>query len=499
MLKDESYSFRRVWGIFVIAGTFLFAQAQQARTSVASIESLIRTHEYDRALQLIKAGLSQSPNDFRLWTLEGIVFSIQRDQPDAISAFNKALALSPSYPPALKGQVQLYYSAGDQRAIPLLERLIKADPKDATAREMLALLEQKQGNCQAADEQFRLIASSIDTHPASIAAYGDCLVQLGQMQDAIPIFERLTALLPQQVFAKYDFAVVLMAAKQNEAALKVLEPLLTPDQKDADILSLASEAYEATGNTPKSVALLRQAIVLSPTTASYYVSFASICFDHDSFQVGIDMINAGLKYIPSDSSLFISRGLLYAQLAQYDNAESDFRKAEQLDSAHGLGSYAGDLAELARNNPDQALVRVRAQLKSHPDNALLHYLLAQLLVNQAPATGDATFREALGSARLAVKLKPDLVSARDLLAGMYVRSGDYGLAIDQCRIALKESPADETAAYHLLIALRHSGKGYSDEVRALVKQLAEMHQASLHKESDKKRYRLVEQNPPPSE
>ena len=58
-----------------------------------------------------------------------------------------------------------------------------------------------------------------------------------------------------------------MSAKQDDASLKVLEPLLTDDQKDPDILSLASQAYEATKNTPKAVELLRKAIVLSPATA----------------------------------------------------------------------------------------------------------------------------------------------------------------------------------------------------------------------------------------
>jgi tetratricopeptide (TPR) repeat protein len=499
MRKVEPASIHFAWFVFVFAGALLFAQPQQTTSAVSSIEQLVRSHEYGQALQLIQSGLNRSPDDFRLWTLEGIVFSMQGNPSGAIGAFNKALTLSPHYSPALKGEVQLFYSTGDKRAVPLLERIIQTDPHDATAHEMLAMLEQKQGNCQAANEEFLLSASSIDGHPASLAAYGYCLVHLERTRDAIPIFERLTALLPDQSYPKYDLAMVLMTAKQNDAALKVLDPLLTPDQQDPDILSLASEAYEAAGETPKAVALLRQAIVLSPTTASYYVSFASICFDHDSFQVGIDMIDAGLKYIPNDSSLYISRGLLYAQLAQYDRAEADFNKAEQLDSAHSLGSYAGDLAELARNNPDEALTRVRSQLKVHPDSPLLHYMLAELIMQQAPAAGSPAFREALRSAQAAIKLQPDLVSARDLLANIYIHSEQYDLAAEQCRIALKNSPSDETAAYHLLIALRHSGPNNTEEMKALVKRISDMHQASMHQEADRKRYRLVEQDQPPAQ
>ena len=492
-------AFRSACTLLTAAGSLFALHAQQGPSPVASIESLIRSHDYDQALQLTRSSLNQSPRDFRLWTLEGIVFSMQQNSADALGAFDKALAINPAYPPALKGEVQLLYAGGDKRAIPLLERILKADPKDQTAQEMLATLDRRQGNCKAAVNHFLLSTDSIQSHPASLEAYGYCLVQLQRMQDAVPVFERLVDLLPDRAYPKYDLAVVLVATKQNDAALKVLEPLLTPDQQDPDILSLASEAYEAAGNTPQAVALLRQAIVLSPATANYYVSFASLCLDHESFQVGIDMIDAGLARIPNDPALYISRGLLYAQLAQYDKAEADFNRAEQLDSKQSLGSYAVDLAELARNNPDDALARVRTQLKAHPESALLHNLLAELLMDQGPAVGSPEFQEAMRSALIAVRLKPDLVTAHDTLASMYIHSRQFNLAIDQSRLALRYSPSDETAAYHLLIALRHSGQADSPEIKALVKQLAAMHQDSMKKESDRKRYRLVEQDAPPAQ
>jgi tetratricopeptide (TPR) repeat protein len=492
-------AFRSSCALLIAAGWPFLVHAQQSASSVASIESLIRSQDYDHALSLTQSSLNQSPRDFRLWTLEGIIYSIQQNSPKALAAFDKALALDPAYSPALKAEVQLLYANGDKRAIPLLERILKADPKDQTAHEMLATLERQQNNCKVAVDQFLLSGDPIQSHPASLEAYGYCLVQLQRMQDAIPVFQRLVELLPDRAYPKYDLAVVLAASKQNDAALKVIEPLLTPEQQDPDILSLASEAYEATGETPKAVALLRQAIVLSPATANYYVSFATLCLDHQSFQVGIDMLNAGLARIPNDPSLYISRGLLYAQLAQYDKAEDDFNKAEQLDSTQSLGSYATDLAELARNNPDAALARVRKQLKAHPESALLYNLLAQLLMNPGPAPGSPEFEEATHAAQTAVRLKPNLVPAHDALASIYIHSRQYNLAIEQCRLALKYSPSDETAAYHLLIALRHSGQSDSPEIKALVKQLSEMHQASLKKESDRNRFRLVEPDAPPAQ
>ena len=474
-----------------------FAQAadpgKPEASSVTTIEPLIRSHKYDEALDAAKAGLKATPADYRLWTLEGIVLSLKSDNYNALSAFEQALRLSPGYAPALKGEVQILFQTGDKRAIPLLQRILKADPHDLTAHEMLATLERRNGDCPSANEQFLLAADAIKTHPQTLEAYGYCLVETKNFNRAVQVFQQLQELLPDRTYPKYDLAVVLVSAKQYEAAISVLAPLLGDDQKDPDILSLASQAYEATKNTPTAVALLRRAIVLSPTTPDYYVMFASLCLDHDSFQVGVDMVNVGLKNIPDNPSLYISRGLLYVELAEFDKAEQDFARVEQLDSAQSLGSYALDLTEVQRNNPDAALAKVRFQLKAHPDDPLLNFFLAQSLMNHSPDPGSDDFRQAMSAVMKAIKLKPDYVPARDLLASMYTHAGHYDLAIEQCRIALQRAPSDETATYHLLIALKHSGG--SDELPALAKRLAQLHKESLQQENERKRYRLVEEDP----
>jgi len=447
----------------LMLGASIVAQGQQANGHVASIESLIRAQQYDQALQMTESALHDAPNDARLWTLEGIIFSIRGSDHEALHAFDRALKLAPADRAALRGEVQIFYRTQDKRAIPLLERILKADPKDETANELLAILQAKQGKCGV----------------------------------AIDVFEQLVALVPRSTYPKYDLAVLLVNTSQDEAALKVLEPLLTTAQTDSDVLSLASEAYEATGDTPKAVSLLRQAIVLSPANAGYYVSFAALCLDHQSYQVGIDMLDAGFERVSGDPSMYISRGLLYAQLADYDKAEADFNTAEKFDSAHSLGSYAMDLAELQRNHPDKALQEVRSQLKAHPDNPLLYNLLAQLLSRQDANENGKQSDEAIRAALQALKLKPDLVEARDLLASIYIRSGQYNLAIQQSRLALHDAPSDRAAIYHLILALRHSAaSGEDDEIQTLVRRLSDLQQAARQQEIKRTAFKLVEQPQP---
>jgi len=472
-------------------------QAQQASPSIALIESQVRAKEYDQALLAITASLQQTPKDARLLTLEGVVLSMKGSKADAIEAFDQALHISSGYPAALRGEVQLLYASYDRRAIPLLQSILKADPKDQTAHEMLGVLEKMQGDCPAAVVQFAVVSDELAMHRESMEAYGDCLMQTGKLQEAVPVFEKLVALIPKPIYPKYDLAVVYVATKQPEAALKLLEPLLNSDKPDPELFSLASEAYEATGNTPKAVSALRQAIVINPANSAYYTQFASLCMNHESFQVGIDMIDAGLPRLPNDTSLYLARGMLFAQLAQFDKAEADFNKAERLDSSQSISAFATDLSELLMYHDDQTLGKVREQLNVHPDSPLLHYILAKLLSDSSPAIESKEFHEAVASARKAIQLNPNLVEARDLLASIYARSGENDLAIEECHLALQTSPDDQAAIYHLITALRHTGQEKSDEMQAMVKRLSDLQKVSLQKENERKRYKLVEESAPP--
>lgn len=477
------------------AGGPTFARAEQSLDPIATIQNLIRGKDYGKAVEEADRQLRQKPNDHKMWTLKAIALSLDRKNPEAVSSFEKALSIDPSYTPALKGETQLLYADGDNRAIPLLKRILTEDPADATAHEMLAMLDKKNNNCPEAVEHFIAAGSGIEKHGASLEAQGYCLVQLARYKEAIPVFEQLVALLPAQVYPKYDLATVLIAAKEYEAAQKALEPLLEEKTQDPDLLNLAAEIQEALGHTPQAVALLRQAIVLSPSNPDYYVSFAALCLDHDSFRTGIEMMDVGLSHVPESASIYLSRGLLHAQLAEYDAAEADFNKAGELDSAQSLSAYALDLSVMQKNNPDQALAQVKAQLKEHPDSPLLNFLLAKLLMTKTPAAGSPQFQQALEAANQAVALKPDLVEAHDLLADIYMNSGQYDLAIKHSRIALDYAPADESATYHLLISLRHTGQ--KEELPALVKRLAQLHQDARKKEIERKGYRLeLVQNPP---
>jgi tetratricopeptide (TPR) repeat protein len=288
-----------------------------------------------------------------------------------------------------------------------------------------------------------------------------------------------------------------MLAQHPKDALETLQPLLQENPQSAEVLELAAMAQEASGNTPEAVRLLRQAIVANPHQVNLYLDFANISIDHQSYQVGVDMMNAGLRAEPNAAALYVARGILYVQLAHYDQAESDFAKADAIDPRQSSSSAAQGLAAVQRNDPGGALATVRSKLAKKPNDAFLLYLQADILMQSGPDPGSPEFREAMESAKKAVALRPSLVAAHDVLAKLYLQAGQNQAAIEQSRKALNSDPKDQTALYHLIQGLRKSGQ--KDDLPDLLKRLAELRTESARQEGERNRYKLVEEKSPSME
>ena len=473
------------------------AQGGAAADSINSIELALRARNYNQALLLARPQLQHSPKNAKLWTLEGIALSgLGRDR-EALIAYNKALSISPDYLAALEGAAELDYKAGSNRAIPLLNRILKLRPDNPTGHAMLAVLAYKQHDCSNAVKHFSESSPVLSSQPTALAQYGSCLMDLQRVNDAVPMFEQILTLQPDDAHTRYNLAVVRFAAHRSKEAIDTLQPLLEAKDLDPDVLDLASAAYEDTNDTPHAVSLLRQAIIASPKNAKYYLDFAALSFKHSSFQVGIDMVNVGIKQLPETASLYVARGVLYIQLAQYEKGESDFETANRLDPAQTSGAVAQGLAQIQQSNLDQALTTVLAELKTHPQDAFLHYLEAQIITQNGANVGTMQFKQAIAAAARAVQLKPDFVLARDLLGNLYLKSGQIEQSIEQSRVALRDSPSDQEALYHLIQALRRNGNGQKGEIPGLVKRLADLRQETRNTEATENKYKLYE--PPVAE
>jgi tetratricopeptide (TPR) repeat protein len=481
----------------VLLGSDVLAIPQTSPNLVEPISAALRARDFDKAVDLTRSALRQAPNNPQLWTLQGIAFSSKGDNKQALAAFLQALKISPDNIAALAGAAQIHYEAGSQSAVPFLNHLLQLRLDDPTASAMLAVLDYRRGDCPAAATHFQKAGTLVDSQLDALHAYATCLVKLKRLDDAIAIFQKAAALHSNDPQELRVLASIELMAHKPQDAVATLRPLLDAEVPDAGTLQLASRAFEDAGDTPQAVSTLRQAILLEPRNTSLYLDFANISFEHQSFQVGVDVITEGLSLQPGADGLYLARGVLYVQLAQYDKAEADFEKSYQLNPNQSLSTAAEGLSAVQSNDLDHALTSIQSKLARKPNDPILLYLQADILSQKGADPGSPEFQLAVRSAKKAVALQPTLGAARAVLAKLDMQAGQFQDAIEQCRKALLSDPKDQTAVYRLIQALRKTGQ--KKEIPELLTRLAQLREQATNEERERNRYKLLEDDHPASQ
>ncbi len=462
-------------------------------SEIGPIITALRNGHYEQAKQLADTELKKRPADPRLWTLNGMALERQGESEAAFDSYKKALQIAPDYLPALKAASQMKYAAGSQDAVPLLERLSRLSGEDELPHGMLAELAYKRGDCKAAAAEYQASRSLLPSQIHSLEKFGACLVALQNIPDAMAVFQQIHSLAPDNTNARYNLAVVELMAGNPAAVIDTLTAAGIQDL-DAESLSLLGDAYEQTGDTPKAVDTLRLALLKNPDDIRNYIDFANLSLVHSSYQVGVEMLNVGLRRVPKAAQLYVARGILYVQMGQYEEGDRDFRAAESLNPNFQAAAAARGMAELQASRLPESEAGIRRELAKSPNDAFLLCLLIEVLMRGGAAPGSPAFAEAVRLAQKAVKLEPDLALARDALGRLYLQAGRTDDAIEQSRLAVAKDRSDETALYHLISALRKGG--HTAELPELVKRLKELRRQAEEKEHAERRFHLVQPSAP---
>lgn len=473
----------------------LSASAQGAAVSTNDVIEALRSGNSSDALRMCSELLHADPQSYKVWTLRAMALDQEREPQQAVAAYRHALRLAPDYLPALQGAAQSYYRAQSAEAIPLLRRILVAQPANPTAHAMLASLEYRQGAFAQAAQDFAAAQPVLGTQPAAVMEYAIALARVNQLPDAMTQFRRVLDLRPQDAAARYDLALVQWHAQDSAGALATLQPMLDAGSSDSRAYRLAAAIHEANNETPVAVELLRKAIAEYPDVVENYVEFANLSSKHGSYAVGIDIVNLGLKQLPNSAALFMARGVLYGQNSDFERAINDFEHARRLDPMHTMAATAEGIAQSQRQNHNEALRDFRQQVKEHPGDAYGYYLLAEALSwaspDANPTEAQKSTVEAIGAAKRATELNTHLVQAYDLLGSLYLQSDQRELAIKACRTALSIDPKDQQSTYTLILALRKTGD--RQELNTLVKRLTDLRKQEGDENTRQFRYgQLVE-------
>lgn len=447
--------------------------------AIPQIIKQLQSRNPGEAVALCDAEVKSFPSDYRIWSLRGIALDEMKSEKEALASYLRALELAPDYVPALQGAAKIEFATDDPRTDQLLTHILALNSSDETAHAMSSVRAFHRGDCTTAIDQFRLSGKRLSADREMLVEQVACLIKLQRFEEAIPVLQSILASGPDDARARFDLALCQFNVRHLDEALKTLTPLAQSPDADEDVLSLLADIYQSQGKATPAVEALRRAIALHPDHLAPYLRFASLANEAKSFDAGITMLNFGIEHVVNPAALYLARGVLYSQLYKYENAEEDFARANDLDPKLNLIHTAEGVMNSQQQNEESAVSKFRLAIKQHPTDALTHYLLAEAVSHRSPPDGSMEKKEELAEAVKAVELDPGMVAAQDLLAGIYLQVRQSDLAIKHSEAALAIDPKDQSALYHLIIAL--SKTDHKDRIPELVKQLSELHHAGEEK------------------
>lgn len=469
-------------------------QTAAATTLLQKALHALSAKRYDEVMARLGPLIQAQSRDPRVWTARGLALAGLGRTRESLASFEEALRLRPNFVPALEGTAQVEYASGDSHGRASLERVLAIRPGNETAHAMLGALTFERGDCEAAVSHFEKSESEVGQNAKALAQFGYCLISTNRSEKATGIFRRILLLQPSDPQARFNLGLAQFLSHDYQGAIATLRPLAEGYVPDPDVLNLSAQAYEGDHQTEAALAALRKATEIAPKDVRNYLDLAALCMDHGAYALGIEIVDVGVNNIPDSAALYAMRGILRAQTMQFDEAETDFRRANQLQPDQVYGTVGLGITSMQRGNPEDSVRILRERLARNPQDPALNYLLAEALLRKGIEPRTPEFDEAKPALLRSIKGKPDFAKAHAQLSKLYLLAGDTAKALKESELAVQLAPEDRMAVYSLVRALKESGR--NEEAKPLLLKLREIDARDLKEEADKNRVKLVRAAPP---
>lgn len=429
--------------------------------------------------------LKHDPSNPRLWAARGVALSELGRDNEALDSFEKSLRISPKYVPALEGASEVAYRSSDGRTREYLKRLLQIQRDNGVAHGMMAAIEFEDRDCAGAVQHFEKASAAVNTSSAALWEWGECLLMLERPGPASAKLSESLKLAGQDQRIAYDLALALHLDSRDSEAL----PIALKLRQDAPVMSLLGAIFAAQDRTTDAIVAFRRAIELEPHRVENYIDLASLCLDHQSFDVAADVINAGIGNNPDSAELYTLRGAISAQTSDIEHSTADFEHASRIKPDQSYGDVGLSLLLRQENQVDEAIAVVRGRIQRSPEDPILNFLLADLLMRKADTPGGQTRKEARQLLEKVIASKPGMAKAHAALGKLLLETGDLQGAAKQLKLALDRDPNDRVALNQYTLALRRLNR--RDEANAVAQRLRAVLEADRRAEVEKNKIRLV--------
>src|SRR5262249_24835999 len=151
-----------------------------------------------------------------------------------------------------------------------------------------------------------------------------------------------------------------------------------------------------------------------------YLDLAAICVEHDNFDLGLEIVDIGLREIPGSWTLRLQKGVLLAMKGQTAPAEEEFEAARRLAPDQPVPYAALGMAWIQGGRTDKAVEVLRAELPRRQDH-VVPYIFAFALLRSGMDVSSPAGDEAVAALRRSIQARPDFAPAHTELGKLLLK------------------------------------------------------------------------------
>ena len=278
---------------------------------------------------------------------EGTSMSIRALAGSAILAFACVAGAAAATSVPTYDQAQKLVDKNDFKgAVVLLDRLLKADPKNAKA----------------------------------LVLRGDAKDDLGDPTAALADYNAAIAINPEYAYAYATRCDTQTELEHYDEAVSDCTKALTLDSNSELALRARSKAYYFRGDYQLALADAQEVVALNPTDSRSQMTACRANFGAKQYDAAHDSCSKTIAYAPGEENAYFYRGRSALEQKSYEPAIADLRKAVGIDSGFtGAHYWLGD-AEYEAQKYGDALSEIDAYMLKYPHDP--DALLLRARINQ---------------------------------------------------------------------------------------------------------------------
>jgi len=286
---------------------------------------------------------------------------------------------------------------------------------------------------------------------------GLALGEAGAYLDAARFFASARTGYADPATAGYNQVLMLLEAEAPDAAIAAVDELRRGGLGSAELLNLAAKAHLEVGHVVEAYDALREAVRLDPTAEQNYFDLASICLEHENYDLGLEIVDIGLGVRPDSVGLRLHRGVLLAEKGMMPQAEEEFERARRLAPDNPAPSVGLAMAWMQTGQTPQAVDVLREAARANPGQAMVAYVFGLALVRSGADPLGPEGTEAVAAFEAAIRDDSGLAAARAELGKLLLKQGKAAPAIEALEKARELDPQNPGAAYMLARAYQAAG------------------------------------------